>query len=264
MALAKFTQFDGATMARPSAAPLTVSSSASAIARVGGLLSWFAPDGTVESASPLSLQDRVQRDWRFNAAETGESPTLANLGSNLVFDFDGVNDAVDLITINGGGSAQVLPVGESYSIVAVANPDALNSNMAILGGVTGAANESRMQVTTQGALGVFHGASSAGSTIGKVSAGQVGIFAMSFDAEADTLAALVNGELGVNVQANPSALTNHTLQIGNYAASGVAQFDGKIGDVIVLDWALHRAENTARKNSLLSALATKWSVTLVV
>lgn len=263
MALARFTKFDGATMARPSASPIEVSSIASAIARVGGLLSWFAPDGVVESASPLSLADRVQRDWRFNAAATGESPVLSSIGGRAVFDFDGVNDAVDLITINGGGAADVLPVGASYSIVAVAQPDDLDANMAILGGVTGSGVETRLQITSAGALGAFHGSSSAGTAISKVSAAETAIFAMSFDQEAGTLVAYVNGEIGSSVQSSPETLTNRTLQIGNYAAGGTSQFDGNIGDVIVLDWALHDDSNTLRRKSLFDALAAKWAVALV-
>jgi len=86
---------------------------------------------------------------------------------------------------------------------------------------------------------------------------------MTYDADADTLACYVDGEIGGTINSAPSALTNQTLQIGNYAASGVGQFDGKIGDVIVLNWALHDPANLVRKNSLFSALATKWAVTLI-
>ncbi|MCD1620731.1 LamG domain-containing protein [Salipiger manganoxidans] len=265
MTITRITRLGGATMARPSATPITTRATLSAIARAGGILAYLDPEQPAQSPSPLSLPDLVNRDYRLNAATTGESPAATTIGGNAAYDYDGTNDALDLVTINGGGAVNILPAGGSYSVIMAVQPDALAATKSIMGGVSGSGVWARMDIGTNGALAGYHGGGAGlpQTAAGKITAGAMYICALSFDADADTLAVYLNGEIGSTVQSGPAAITTRTLQIGNHAASGYQQFDGKIGDVIVVDWALQAAANAVRRQSVFAALAAKWGVTLV-
>lgn len=265
MPITRITRLGGATMARPSATPITTRATLSAIARAGGILACLDPEQASHSIAPLSLPELVNRDHRFNAEDTGESPTLTTLGTNAAYDYDGANDALDLITINGGGTVSILPIGGSYSLIMAVQPDALAATKSIMGGVSGSGVWARMDIGTNGALSGYHGGGAGipKTDAGKITSGSMHLCALSYDADADTLAVYVNGEIGSTVQEGPAALTTGTLQLGNHAASGFQQFDGKIGDVILFDWAMQAPENALRRLRVHQALAAKWGVTLL-
>ncbi|SDF06940.1 Concanavalin A-like lectin/glucanases superfamily protein [Salipiger thiooxidans] len=265
MTITRYTQLGAATMARPSASPVTINSTLSKIASVGGLLAYLDPGQVAESIAPLSLKELVSRNHRFNAATTGESPTATTLGGLAAYDYDGANDALDLINIDSGGNVNILPLGASYSVILAAQPDALSGARSLFGGVAGSGTWARLDVNSNGALAGYHGGGAGipQTVPGRITAGATHLCALSFDAAANTLAVYANGLIGSTVQSGPAALTNRTLQLGNHAASGFQQFDGKIGDVIVFDWAMQAAENALRRQIVHEALAAKWGVTLL-
>ena len=222
--------------------------------------------------SPLSIPDAVGKDWRFNSLSPGESPGVATLTGLKAYSFDGTNDAVDLININGGAAQNVIPLAASYSVVMAVRPDNLTGNQGIIGATTANGTGIRVRLMPSGEIRAYHGATEVNGTVAlhrhgntgtRLSAGQTSIVAMSYDATADTLAAWVDGQKGTGVGSAPPDLNDGTLQIGNYEYGSHDHFDGFVGDVFVLDWALQDAAHAARRVNMLAAIASKWSVTLV-
>ena len=268
MPLAQYTQLSGATMGVPTARSVSLNASNSAILRNGGFIAWFNPAATVDSVSPLSIPDAVGKDWRFNSLSPGESPGVTTLTGLKAYSFDGTNDAVDLININGGAAQNVIPLAASYSVIMVVRPDNLTGNQGIIGATTSNGTGIRVRLMPSGEIRAYHGATEVSGTVAltgntRLSAGQTSIVAMSYDATADTLAAWVDGQKGAGVGSAPPDLNDGTLQIGNYEYGSHDHFDGFVGDVFVLDWALQDAAHAARRVNLLSAIASKWSVTLL-
>lgn len=263
MTILSFTRLGGAVLPRPSGTPLVDSPTLSVIAGVGGLVALLDPAQPAESPAPLSLPDLVDRRRRWNAANTGESPALGAIAGRPAVAFDGSNDSLDMIDINTGAAAPILPVG-SYSVLAVVQPLSLAATASILGGVSGSGTWSRLDVSTSGTLGGFHGGGAGGPSSGldRISAGETALCALSYDTATDTLAVMLNGVVGSTVQSAPAELTNRTLQVGNHAVEEFQPFDGLIGDVLVLDWALHAPANAARATVMHAALADKWGVSL--
>lgn len=264
MTITAFTRLGAVTMARPSATPLTARATLTSIARAGGILAYLDPEQAAESPSPLSLPELVSRSQRFNAPSTGYSPTATEINGNVAYDFDGTNDALFLMSINGGTNVSILPSAASYSVVMAVQPDVLSGTQSIFGGASGGGTWARLDITSTGVLGGFHGggAGNPSTTAGRITAGQMNLCALSYDADADTLAVYANGSIGTSVQSTPANITTRTLQIGNHAASGFQQFNGKIGDAMVLDWALQGTGNALRRAAVFDALAAKWAVTL--
>ena len=268
MPLAQFRQLSGASMRVPTARSVSLNASNNAILRNGGFIAWFNPAATVDSVSPLSIPDAVGKDWRFNSISPGESPSVATISGLKAYSFDGTNDAVDLVSINGGSAVNVIPLGSSYSVVMAVRPDNLTGSQGIIGATTDAGIGIRVRLMPSGEIRAYHGATEVtgkwaytGTT--RLSAGQTALVALSYDATADTLAAWVDGQKGTGVGSAPPDLNDATLQIGHYEYGSHDHFDGFVGDVFVLDWALHDAAHAARRVNLLAAIASKWSVTLL-
>ena len=262
MSLAKVIKVGAPMMTPPGGRKISLNASDSAIARVGDIAAWFNPSVTAESASPLSVPDFGNRNWRFKSETEGESPLISAEALNGLgaYNFDGANDAVDLININGLSPVDVFPsAGTAYSVAAVVRFDTLTGNSVILGGVRGAANESRLQVSSAGSVSAWHGSSSVSTPVGAIVTNRTYLIAQAYDPVADTLAVFIDGTLK-NSLTDPLMLDNLTLQIGNYAASGVAQTDALIGDVIVMKWALHAADDLQRAKAFNKAIMTKWGI----
>ena len=166
MPLAQYTQLSGATMAVPTARSVTLNASNNAILRNGGFLAWFNPAATVDSVSPLSIPDAVGKDWRFNSAAAGQSPGVATLSGVKAYDFDGTNDAVDLININGGGAVNVIPLAASYSVVMAVRPDNLTGSQGIIGATTANGIGIRVRLMPSGEIRAYHGATEVSGTCG--------------------------------------------------------------------------------------------------